>query len=381
VGTHAVSTALVLADAFAVLIVRHQTGATPPLRFAAEWLLPGAKEEGQNVVMSEREMTVVEICAGAGGQAVGLEQAGFRHVLAVEIDRDAAATLRANRPDWHVHEGDVREITGFRVPRTDLLAGGVPCPPFSMAGKQLGAEDERDLFPEALRLVEEFSPRAVMLENVKGLASSRFDTYRQSILDRLDELGYVCEWRLVHSSWFGVPQLRPRFILIAMRPDVASHFTWPEPDMAELTVGEALGDLMGASGWRGAKAWAERASSVAPTIVGGSKKHGGADLGPTRAKAAWLALGVDGKGIVDRVPSADDPVDFVPRLTNDMVARVQGFPEDWRFQGRKTSVYRQIGNAFPPPVAAAIGESIAQAIRAADGIGVDTAEWRREVAS
>ncbi len=331
--------------------------------------------------MAVPELTVVEICAGAGGQSVGLESAGFRHVLAVEIDRDAAATLRANRPEWHVHEGDVREVKGFRVPRTDLLAGGVPCPPFSMAGKQLGADDERDLFPEALRLVEEISPRAVMLENVRGLASPRFDTYRQSILDRLGELGYKCEWQLVYSSWFGVPQLRPRFILVALRSDVAEHFVWPTAVDRELTVGEALGDLMAASGWSGAKVWAERASSVAPTIVGGSKKHGGADLGPTRAKAAWLALGVDGKGIADRVPNADDPVDLVPRLTNEMVARVQGFPEDWQFQGRKTSVYRQIGNAFPPPVAEAIGSAIADAIRTADGIRSDVAPWGVEEAS
>jgi DNA (cytosine-5)-methyltransferase 1 len=331
--------------------------------------------------MSKLEMTVVEICAGAGGQSLGLERAGFRHVLAVEIDHDAAATLRANRPDWHVHEGDVREVSGFRVPRTDLLAGGVPCPPFSMAGKQLGADDERDLFPEALRLVEELSPRAVMLENVRGLASARFDTYRQSILDRLEELGYECEWQLVHSSWFGVPQLRPRFILVALRPDVAEHFVWPNTVDQEVTVGEALRDLMGSSGWSGAKAWAEQASSVAPTIVGGSKKHGGADLGPTRAKAAWLALGVDGKGIADRVPTADDPFDLVPRLTNDMVARVQGFPEDWQFEGRKTSVYRQIGNAFPPPVAEAIGAAIADAIRKADSVQSDVAPWGVEEAS
>ncbi len=331
--------------------------------------------------MASPELTVVEICAGAGGQSVGLETAGFRHVLAVEIDRDAVQTLRINRPGWHVHEGDVREVQGFRVPRTDLLAGGVPCPPFSMAGKQLGADDERDLFPEALRLVEEIAPRAVMLENVRGLASSRFDTYRQSILDRLDDLGYVCDWRLVYSSWFGVPQLRPRFILVALRPDVAAHFEWAAPNPSELTVGEALNELMASNGWSGASSWATKASSVAPTVVGGSKKHGGADLGPTRAKAAWLQLGVDGKGIADRAPNASDDPHMTPRLTNEMVACIQGFPRDWQFFGRKTSVYRQIGNAFPPPVAAAIGESIARAIRAADGVGVEAAEWHQEVAS
>lgn len=311
-------------------------------------------------------LTVVEICAGAGGQSLGLEQAGFRHVLAVEIDKDAVATLRANRPDWHVHEGDVREVEGFRVPKTDLLAGGVPCPPFSMAGKQLGANDERDLFPEALRLVEEIAPRAVMLENVRGLASPRFAEYRESILVRLGELGYVCDWKLVYSSWFGVPQLRPRFILIALKPDIARHFAWPAPEVSDVTVGEALLPFMSADGWRGAKAWAASASSVGPTVVGGSKKHGGADLGPTRAKVAWLALGVDGKGIADAPPAAGAPEGLMPRLTNQMVARLQGFPDDWEFCGRKTSVYRQIGNAFPPPVAAAIGQAISSAIALAD---------------
>ncbi|WP_084073795.1 DNA cytosine methyltransferase [Demequina sp. NBRC 110052] len=316
--------------------------------------------------MDRADLTVVEICAGAGGQSVGLERAGFRHVLAVEIDVDAAATLKANRPAWHVHVGDVREVKGFEVPKTDLLAGGVPCPPFSMAGKQLGADDERDLFPEALRLVEEIKPRAVMLENVRGLASSRFNTYRQSILDRLAVLGYETDWKLVYSSWFGVPQLRPRFILVALRKDVAEHFEWPTPFDEEVTVGEALHDLMSETGWPGADDWARRASTVAPTIVGGSKKHGGADLGPTRAKAAWLALGVDGKGVADAPPTSGLPASAVPRLTNRMVARIQGFPDEWRFQGRKTSVYRQIGNAFPPPVAEAIGSSIARAIAAAD---------------
>src|SRR5689334_11399751 len=103
-------------------------------------------------------LTVLEICAGAGGQSVGLEQAGFGHALAVEIDADAAATLSLNRPLWDVHHGDVREIRGRDYRGVDLLAGGVPCPPFSIAGKQLGADDERDLFPEALRLIRESNP-------------------------------------------------------------------------------------------------------------------------------------------------------------------------------------------------------------------------------
>ena len=303
-------------------------------------------------------LSVLEICAGAGGQSLGLEQAGFGHELAVEIDRDAAATLRLNRPKWQVHEGDVRDIDGRKYRGVDLLAGGVPCPPFSIAGKQLGASDERDLFPEALRLVREAKPAAVMLENVRGLATERFSGYRRSILGELEELGYAADWQLLYSSSYGVPQLRPRFILVAFKGRRAKKFHWPEPIGTPPTVGDELFSLMSANGWKGASRWAANANGVGPTIVGGSKKHGGADLGPTRAKVGWLALGVDGKGIAASAPEADAPFDHIPKLTNQMVAKIQGFSETWKFSGLKTSTYRQIGNAFPPPVARNIGESI-----------------------
>jgi DNA (cytosine-5)-methyltransferase 1 len=125
-------------------------------------------------------------------------------------------------------------------------------------------------------------------------------------------------------------------------------------------VGEALGEMMASNGWRGAAAWRDRADEIAPTIVGGSKKHGGPDLGPTRARAAWAALGVDGRGLADAAPDAH----FVgmPRLTVAMVARLQGFPDDWVIQGRKTAAYRQVGNAFPPPMARAVGLSLRAAL-------------------
>jgi len=121
---------------------------------------------------------------------------------------------------------------------------------------------------------------------------------------------------------------------------------------------------MAARGWRGAAAWASRADRVAPTIVGGSKKHGGADLGPTRAKRAWADLGVDGIGIADAAPAADAALSLRPRLTCEMVTRLQGWQDDWgwRFSGLKTARYRQIGNAFPPPVAEAVGTAIRRAL-------------------
>lgn len=312
-------------------------------------------------------LTCLEICAGAGGQSLGLELAGFRHTAAVEIDPDACETLRLNRPEWDVREVDVHYLNGEEFAGVELLAGGVPCPPFSIAGKQLGADDERDLFPQALRLVEEIKPRAVMLENVKGLATPRFHDYRRQVTDRLEELGYEWDWQVLNASEFGVPQLRPRFVLVALHPDAYPYFRWPSAEKTPPTVGPTLKDLMGANGWPGIDRWVKQADAIAPTLVGGSRKHGGPDLGPTRARAQWLKLGVDGRTIAASAPLSTDPIDATPRLTLEMVAALQGFSADWQFYGRKTAAYRQIGNAFPPPVAKAIGLQIRAALEAAAG--------------
>jgi len=306
----------------------------------------------------------IEICAGAGGQALGLEQAGFEHASLVEIEAPACQTLRLNRPQWNVIEGDLRHYSAEKWKGIELLAGGVPCPPFSKAGKQLGNEDERDLFPEALRLVLECQPQAVMLENVRGLLDSVFDVYRAKLISDLKKMGYIAEWRLLNASDFGVPQLRPRVVFVALKSDAAEYFSWPSAlALPPPTVGESLFDLMSANGWREVAQWRDRACYIGPTLVGGSKKHGGPDLGPTRAKKAWASIGVDGMGIADTPPDAD----FVgmPRLTVRMAARIQGFPDHWQFSGKKTAAYRQIGNAFPPPVACAVGMQIRAALNAA----------------
>ena len=306
-------------------------------------------------------LTSLEICSGAGGQALGLERAGFAHQALVEIEPPACATLRLNRPRWNVIEGDVLQFDGRPFRGIGLLAGGVPCPPFSRAGKQLGASDARDLFPEAIRLVDECRPQAVMLENVRGLMDAVFSDYRGKVESQLKKLGYVPGWRLLNASDHGVSQLRPRVVLDGIRSDASEHFSWPQPSSSQPpTVGELLHDLMAAEGWQGAGRWRELANTIAPTLVGGSKKHGGPDLGPTRARKAWASLGVDGLGVWDDAP----PRDFtgMPRLTVRMAARIQGFPDDWQIAGRKTAAYRQIGNAFPPPVAQAVATQIARAL-------------------
>ncbi|MER6215721.1 DNA (cytosine-5-)-methyltransferase [Streptomyces sp. NPDC001674] len=384
-------------------------------------------------------LTSIEICAGAGGQAIGLHQAGFKHLALVEIDQYAAATLRRNiarREGWEferdfcdVIEGDVNDFKPMvqlekpvkfldgrqlRPKELDLLAGGVPCPPFSHAGKQLGKDDERDLFPQMLHLVDELLPRAVMIENVRGIKDEKFSEYREWVQARLeggmatdpvtgvrqmyDGAGYkVCGWRVLEASNYGVPQLRPRAILVAIRADVLNGqtFEWPVPNAQVTTVGEALEETMekryrpfidagGELGDQARKAlekWRGEANGIAPTLVGGSKKHGGADLGPSRAKAAWAKLGVNALGVANAPEdmtaknSADrDLFRNGPMLTVTQAAIIQGFPPEWDFVGDpseskrlpgKTAQYRQVGNAFPPPVARVVGTAIAKVLRGA----------------
>ncbi|MER6999860.1 DNA (cytosine-5-)-methyltransferase [Streptomyces sp. NPDC000410] len=367
---------------------------------------------------NELKYSSVEICAGAGGQAVGLHDAGFRHVALIEVDKDACATLRhnvASHEEWHgcrVIEEDLNDFDpaslGLRVkpelgvrdapadgqpelgsgslelPRLDLLAGGVPCPPFSAAGKQLGEDDERDLFPVMLKLVRRLDPRAVMIENVRGLMDPKFEDYRKRIVSELEEMGYVkCFWDVLEAKDYGVPQLRPRSILVAMKSEYAPHFSWMKPENPiALTVGDILYDSMkarfdavdDARAEDALKAWYEKAQTdVAPTLVGGSKKHGGADLGPTRAKKAWSGLGVCALGVAnepERMKDADRDL-FAPagpKLTVKQAALIQGFPTHWPITGLKTAAYRQVGNAFPPPVAQAVGERIYAALEAAERV-------------
>ncbi|MHB9753563.1 DNA cytosine methyltransferase [Streptomyces sp. BYX5S] len=368
---------------------------------------------------TDRDYTSIEICAGAGGQAIGLHAAGFRHLALVEIDKHAAATLSSNidvHPKWEWEhqncdvlcmdvvefepEEHLRKSKGlYRKGEVDLLAGGVPCPPFSHAGNQLGRDDERDLFPRILQLADQVRPKAVMIENVRGLMDAKFDEYRKWISDQLEKMkpdadglpGYeVVQWKVFEAADFSVPQLRPRSILVAFRADVLQDLKYEEPVAGTevRTVFKALEKTMEErfkpylDGPRAAEAkrildgWSQdSARGVAPTLVGGSKKHGGADLGPSRAKKAWRALGVSGMGVANdpevcREKGTEDRDLFGkegPMLTVQQAAIIQGFPEYWEFVGGKTARYRQVGNAFPPPVAEAIGKSIIEVLKAARG--------------
>lgn len=298
--------------------------------------------------------TVLELCAGAGGQALGFEDAGFEHAALVDYDSHSCATLRMNRPYWNVLEADIQRLAANYWEGVDVVAAGLPCPPFSVAGKQLGSADERNLFPAFMRIVSETNPRVALVENVRGLLERRFDAYRERVADEFAALGFTCSWKLLDAVEQGVPQRRARSFLVALRD--AREFDWPEANGGGGTVGETLYASMAANGWPEAEEWARRANRPAPTLVGGSRKHGGPDLGPTRARQAWAALGVDGLGLANEAPGPS--FRGLPRLTIEMASKLQSFPPDWKLAGSKTQRYRQVGNALPPKLAAAVARRI-----------------------
>jgi DNA (cytosine-5)-methyltransferase 1 len=302
-------------------------------------------------------LTALELCAGGGGAALGLEQAGFAHAALLDNDPHACATLRSNRPYWNVIQADIRRFDSAYWRDVDLLSGGLPCPPFSIAGKQLGADDDRDMFPSMLKIVKDVRPRAVLIENVRGILTERFTPFRRNIDKILDGMGFDIYWTAFNAANFGVPQMRFRVFLVALRRGATAPLQWPiATEGPAQTVGTAIGDLMGERGWRGAAAWIKGAASPAPTIVGGSHKHGGPDLGPTRARREWAALGVDGLGLANASPESG--FTGMPRLTIPMVARLQTFPDGWKFSGAKTHAYRQVGNALPVRLAYNVAKAV-----------------------
>ena len=198
---------------------------------------------------------------------MGLEQAGFEHLALVEIEPLACDTLKLNRPHWNVIQADIKQFSATPYKDIDLLAGGVPCPPFSIAGKQLGQMDDRDLFPEALRLSKQCNPKAIMLENVRGLLDNKFAGYRAEILTELNKMGYLCDWKLFNSSDYGVSQLRPRAILVAFKKEYFKYFSWPVKTAQQSpTVGELLYEEMSSLGWENVNNWKLQANAIAPKI-------------------------------------------------------------------------------------------------------------------
>ncbi|MGO8260948.1 DNA cytosine methyltransferase [Rhizobium ruizarguesonis] len=319
---------------------------------------------------------VLELCAGAGGLALGLERAGFEHVALIEFNKHAAATLRRNRPDWNVVEEDVRKVdfTPYRN-RVDLLAGGLPCTPFTTVGEKKGKRDENDLLMEGVRAVREVKPKAFVFENVEGLLHARHADYVATLLRGLSKAGYQTEIHRINTRDYGVAQDRSRIMIVGFRKDAAGIFRMPPkfPEMAR-NMGDVLADLMGASGWNGAEDWVRMmrkrpefdrfgnpigVGALSDTIRGyqGSPKEG-------EARRA-LENGVSYAPPAKVAPTNDEASreGFVPGLTNRMRARLQDFPDDWKFVGGMGSVADQIGNAVAPAVGQAMGLALVSALK------------------
>ncbi|MGQ4375653.1 DNA cytosine methyltransferase [Streptomyces sp. SAS_267] len=326
--------------------------------------------ESRDAGAPSSRLTSFEICAGAGGLALGLERAGFDPVLLIDNRDVSCETLRLNRPAWDVREVDLLTFdpdTARHVYDVDLLSGGLPrVKSPATAGRARGDDRELAVLRAAVDLIHAVQPRSVMLENVPDLVlKDAYGEIRAFVADELDHLGYQLRWRVLNAAHHGVPQNREVGLLVAFKDDLIDRFAWPEPlPSLPPTLGEALRETMGAGGWNGVDAWAALADEIAPTVVGGSWERGGADLGPTGAKRKWARLGVDGGTIADAVPDADfvlDPNlgrDGLFPLTVQQVALLQGFPPEWTIAGYKTKRYRQVANATPPPLAHALGAAM-----------------------
>jgi site-specific DNA-cytosine methylase len=314
--------------------------------------------------------TSLEVCAGLGGQALGLERAGFDPVLLIDDDEKCCKTLKLNRRRWNVQQTDIRrfdprEMQNGGLRQLDLISGGLPRIKSSAQVARQSDDPEREILHTVVRLAAVVRPRALLLENLDALVNGdKFADDRASIQRQLVDVGYRVHWNVLDAADFGVPQYRRSGFLVALSNSVAATFQWPtgRPE-SSATVGEVLLDSMASRGWVGAKRWAqERANRPGPALIGGSNRRGGADLGPSGSKRAWLNVGIDGSSLSDDAPPPDFPEDGVPKINVRQAAMLQRVPDDWLIFGGKTAVYRQIGHAMPPSLGEAVGTAVATAL-------------------
>lgn len=323
--------------------------------------------------MTDLRYSSVELCAGLGGQALGLEQAGFDPALLLDSNENACHTLALNRPSWDVRCLDLTSYEALEAVEAsvsfdrglDLLSAGLPR--IKSAARVASDDDaeERKILHAAVHIAKLTRPRAVLLENLDALVTGpQFAPDRAWIMQELTGAGYQVEWRVLDASQFGVPQSRKSGFLVGLLNRAVGEFRWPDPiGGPPPTVGEVLRESMASRQWPGAHRWAARADCPGPALVGGSDRRGGADLGPSGSKKAWLkSARIDGNSLADEVPGPDFPYDGTPKITVRQAAMLQCIPEDWHIHGKKTAVYRQIGHALPPPVARAVGLSLATAL-------------------
>ena len=346
----------------------------------ADFLQTDVRETVSNFVEPENEYKVLELFAGAGGLAVGMEKAGLKCVALNEIDKHACATLRNNRPNWNVLEGDIKDfIFSQYYNQVNVVTGGFPCQAFSYAGKRLGFEDARGtLFYEFVRVVKEVNPPICIGENVKGLLSHDNGKTLQGMISILDEIGYnVVPAQVLKAINYKVPQKRERLILVGIRKDIDLKYEYPKPYKKIYTLSDALkkGELFASNVQKsnGAKYpeskksvldlvppkgyWRDLPIDIQKEFMGASFYLGGGKTGMAR-RIGWdepcLTLTCSPAQKQTERCHPDETRPFTVRE----YARIQTFPDDWQFSGPLAQQYKQIGNAVPVNLGREVGYSI-----------------------
>ncbi len=337
-----------------------------------------------SLIQPLRAYQSIELFAGAGGMALGMEKAGLHHLLLNDFDRYATQTLKKNRPDWDVVHGDVAKID-FKPYRgeVDLLTGGFPCQTFSYAGKKMGMEDTRGtLFYEFARALKESEPKVFLAENVKGLFSHDKGRTLQTMVEVFESMGYeVLEPRVLKAIHYNVPQKRERVFIVGIKKEYASKvtFEWPKESEALYTLKDALkkgslftSDVPISQG----QAYPEKKKQVLDLIPAGGYWR---DL-PVELQKEYMMksfyLGGGKTGIARRIawdeacltltcsPAQKQTERCHPDETRPFqvreYARIQTFPDEWIFEGSMNQQYKQIGNAVPVNLAFALGTSLVQ---------------------
>lgn len=329
----------------------------------------------------EHNITGIELFAGGGGMALGLEQAGIEDLEFVEFNKPACDTLRANRPNWNVVESDIHEVdfTEYKG-KIDLVSGGAPCQAFSYAGKRLGFGDTRGtLFAEFARCVKETEPKMFLFENVKGLLSHDKGRTFATIQHVFQELGYQVEYKVLNAAYFGVGQKRQRLIVIGVRNDLKDkiQFEYPTPEDHMTVLRDVLQNVPDSPYQPYSESkrkvmelvppggcWIDLPEDVAKEYMGKSYYSGGGRRGMAR-RISWdepcLTLTTSPSQKQTERCHPDETRPFTVRE----YARIQSFPDDWKFEGSLSDQYKQIGNAVPVELARRIGVQIVSAIRKA----------------
>lgn len=307
------------------------------------------------------KFTVIDLFAGAGGTALGLDNAGLNHVLLNEFDKNAVATLKKNRPDWKVASDDIHNIdfTEYKG-KVDIVEGGFPCQAFSYAGRKLGLEDARGtLFYEFARCVKQVQPKVLMGENVRGLASHDKGRTLQVMIQSLEGLGYIVKYKIMRAQYLDVPQKRERLVIMGVRKDLGVAPIFPDEKNYTISLREAIGDRPTSPG----QTYSENKRRILDLIPeGGYWKNLPKNIQKEYMMTSYYLGG--GKTGMARRLSWDEPSltltcspsqkqterchpDETRPLNIREYARIQTFPDEWKFEGSISSQYKQIGNAVP----------------------------------